>query len=156
METLIEQAILDNYQNLYYLAFQYVKNQQDAMDIVQDSVYKAIKQHKKLKDREYVKSWLWKITRNTALDFLKNQHCHSASLETLTLTKEDHYLDIDLYQALDHLNETERTIVTLKYFDDFKIEQIADILNENINTIKSKLYRALKKMKIELDVEDQI
>ena len=53
-------------------------------------------------------------------------------------------------QALDSLEEREKAVVILRYFEDRKLEDIAIILDENINTIKSILYRSLKKLKIEI------
>lgn len=63
---------------------------------------------------------------------------------------EDSYADIDLQRALDALSEKDRAIIILKYFEDKKLEEIADILDENINTIKSRLYRGMKKLRITL------
>lgn len=63
---------------------------------------------------------------------------------------QDTYQDFDTMQALDSLEEREKAVVILRYFEDRKLEDIAIILDENINTIKSILYRSLKKLKIEI------
>ena len=60
-----------------------------------------------------------------------------------------HYY-IDLKNALDTLQEEEKAIITMKYFEDKKLEEIAEILEENLSTVKSKLYRSMKKLKIRL------
>ena len=60
----------------------------------------------------------------------------------------DKYSDPDLKQAMDALDPKDKTIVVLRYFEDMKLEQIAEITKENINTVKSRLYRALKKLGI--------
>ena len=54
---------------------------------------------------------------------------------------------------LDRLDEKERTVVVLRYFHDLKLEDIAGILGENVNTVKARLYRTLKKMRMELEPE---
>lgn len=59
---------------------------------------------------------------------------------------EDHYADIDLQKALETLGEKDRSVVILKYFEDMKLSEIADILEENVNTVKSRLYRSLRKL----------
>jgi RNA polymerase sigma-70 factor (ECF subfamily) len=64
---------------------------------------------------------------------------------------EDTYTDIDLQTALDSLPEQDKAIIVMKFFEDKKLEEIADILNENINTIKSRLYRSMKKLRIRLE-----
>ena len=66
---------------------------------------------------------------------------------------EDEYVDFDLQRALDSLPEQDRAVVILKYFEDKKLEEIAEILNENISTIKSRLYRSMKKLRIKLTDE---
>ena len=59
---------------------------------------------------------------------------------------EDHYADLDLQNALDTLSEKDRCVVILKYFEDRKLTEIADILEENVNTVKSRLYRSLRRL----------
>ena len=63
---------------------------------------------------------------------------------------EDEYTDIDLRRALDSLPEQDKAVIEMKFFEDKKLEEIADILNENLSTIKSRLYRSMKKLRIKL------
>ena len=67
---------------------------------------------------------------------------------------EDHYTNIDLQRAIDALPDKEKAIVILKYFEDKKLEEIAEILDENVSTIKSRLYRCMKKLRSSLADED--
>ena len=59
----------------------------------------------------------------------------------------DRVEDVDLKRALERLDEKERRIVVLKYFEEEKLENIAKILDLNVNTVKSRLYRAIGKLK---------
>ena len=61
--------------------------------------------------------------------------------------REDTYADVDLQRALDGLSPQDKAIVLLKYFEDKTLEEIAEILDENVNTVKSRLYRSLKKLR---------
>ena len=61
--------------------------------------------------------------------------------------QEDKIEDVDLQRALDKLDEKERSIVVLRYFEEEKIETIGQIMNLNVSTVKSKLYRAMDKLK---------
>ena len=70
------------------------------------------------------------------------------------LTTEDNYKDIDLWCALEKMSKEDRLVIQLKYFEDMKLDEIADVLNENVNTVKSRLYRGLKKLKIELTLQE--
>ena len=51
------------------------------------------------------------------------------------------------------MNIKDRTVIELKYFEDMKLEEIAQVLDENVNTVKSRLYRGLKKLKLEFHAE---
>ena len=63
---------------------------------------------------------------------------------------DDHYQDIDLRKAIEALSQEERAIIVLRFFEDMTIEQVANVLNMNISTVKSRLYRILDKLKITL------
>mgnify|MGYP000148309010 FL=1 len=63
---------------------------------------------------------------------------------------DDHYEDIDLKRALDSLPDLYRSIVVLRYFEDLTLEEIAGILNENLSTVKTRLYKSLKLLRVEM------
>ncbi|WP_330634669.1 RNA polymerase sigma factor [Anaerovorax sp. IOR16] len=60
---------------------------------------------------------------------------------------------MDLYQALEGLNPDMKAIVILRYFEDMKLQEIASILDLNISTVKTRLYSALEKLKLQLKSE---
>lgn len=60
---------------------------------------------------------------------------------------------MDLQTALDCLPIQYKTIIILKYFEDLTFEEIADTLELNVNTVKTRLYAGLKKLRIELESE---
>ena len=60
---------------------------------------------------------------------------------------------MDLQRALDLLSLQDKAVIIMKYFEDKKLEEIADILDENVSTIKSRLYRGVKKLKLKLAEE---
>lgn len=154
MKAQIEQALLDNYEKYYRVAYSYVKNEQDALDVVQDSAYKAIKNWRKVKEPQYIETWIYRIVTNTALNLLKKQKHISSYEENLSSVpqKQDTFSQkYEVLALLDHLEETERTILILRFFEELKIDQIARIIHENPNTTKSKLYRALQKLKKQVD-----
>lgn len=154
MKAQIEQALLDNYEKYYRVAYSYVKNEQDALDVVQESAYKAIKNWRKVKKPEYIETWIYRIVTNTALNLLKKQKQVSSYEENLSQAPQEPGLSSsqnEVLSLLDTLEETERTILILRFFEELKIDQIAQIIHENPNTTKSKLYRALEKLKKQID-----
>lgn len=150
MQQLVEQELLASYDSLYRLAFTYVKNESDAMDIVQESAYKAIRNAASVKNKAFIKTWLWRIAINTSIEFLRDKQREYSCEIPQEYGREDVYLDFDTMEALNVLNDKERAAVVLRYFEELKLQEIADALEENLSTTKSLLYRSLKKMKIKL------
>lgn len=153
----VEEKLLASYESMYRIAFTYVKNADDASDIVQDSAYKAIKNAKSVKKEEYIETWIYKIVINCAMDFLKRNKREMATerIEDIQhIGSTDHYTDFDTIRALDVLSDRERAVIILRFFEEKKIDEIAAILKMNQNTVKSLLYRSLQKLKIELEKGD--
>lgn len=157
MEKLLTRCIKEHKENVYRLAYSYVKNKEDALDIVQDSIYKAMTHIDGLKDPEAVKSWFYRIVVNTALDFLRrNKKVRTMDHETIDMHvsgTEDDYTNFDLTRTLEELPEKYRSVIVLRYFEDMKIEEVAAVLGENVNTVKTRLYQALRVMRIKMDDE---
>lgn len=149
-QQLVEQELLASYDSMYRLAFTYVRNEADAMDIVQESAYKAIKNAGSLKSKEFIKTWLCRIVINTSLELLRKRQREAVPENLREDGREDIYCDFDTIDALEILSEKERAAVVLRYFEDRKLQEVADILEENLSTTKSILYRSLKKLKIRL------
>ena len=147
-EALVHECLVKNYEKYYRMAYSYVFCEQDAMDIVQEGAYRAILKSDLLKQPEYVDTWICKIVINEALRFLKKNKLAFVDMESLPEQgKEDHVEDIDLQRALDKLDEQERAIVVCRYFEEEKLENIGKTMNLNVNTVKSRLYRAMDKLK---------
>ncbi|CAH2215441.1 sigma-70 family RNA polymerase sigma factor [Tepidibacter aestuarii] len=143
--------ITDNQESLYRFAYTYVKNQQEALDIVQESIYKALSSINTLKNSQHMKSWLYRIIINTSITHIRK------TKKVLPIDQindkpdcREHDLDrnIDLHEAIDKLDENQKTIVVLRYFEDMKIDDIAKTIDCNVSTVKSRLYTALDKLKI--------
>ncbi|CAM3179420.1 RNA polymerase sigma factor [Paenibacillus lupini] len=152
------QCILQHKDNAYRLAYTYVRNPDDARDIFQEATHKALAASKSLKDVSHVKSWFYRIVINTALDFLRKRKnsvpYDEVTLETYGLSTHDAYRDFDLEHAINLLPPLYRSVVVLRYFEDMKIEEIAHVLNENVNTIKTRLYEALRKLRLFMNDEN--
>lgn len=150
MQEAVENEVLSSYKSMYRMAYTYVKNEQDAMDIVQESVYKAIRNCNTVRNDSYIKTWLFKIVINTALDFIRTNQ-REIQVESIFETgTEDKYTDFDTLEALNVLSEKEKAVIMLRFFEDKKLDEVAVILDLNISTVKSILYRSLRKLKIKL------
>lgn len=153
MQEAVEREILACYESMYRMAFTYVKNPEDAMDVVQDSACRAIQHSGSLKNKAYIRTWLFRIVINCSIDRLNRQK-KVVPIEDpgqyMEKGKADIYPDLDLLGALDILNERERMIVMLRFFEERRLDEIAGVLELNISTVKSLLYRSLKKLRKEL------
>lgn len=148
---LIERIILEKYNQYYRLACGYARNREDACDIVQNGAYKALRSCAALEKPEYAETWVYRIMLNECFGHLRRPKALSyeemAEDGTETPSAEDCYADVDLRRALDALPDSDRAVVILKYFEDRKLEEIAKLLDENVSTVKSRLYRSLKKLR---------
>ncbi|MDQ1143845.1 RNA polymerase sigma-70 factor (ECF subfamily) [Bacillus sp. SORGH_AS 510] len=157
-EALIE-LISENRENFYRLSYSYVKNSEDALDIVQDSIQKALLKIGELRDGQKLKSWFYRIVVNTSLDFLRRRKkiivVEDTKLESYAHGKSDRYQDIDLGNSIDLLPPIYRTVIVLRYFEDLKIDEIAEILEENQNTIKTRIHRALSMLRIQMEETEE-
>lgn len=137
-----------------------MKNQDIALDLVHESIVKAMQKRDTLRNQEYLKTWFYRILINECLGYLrKNKRVlffedikDRNNLEEMAdLVDKNEY--IDLYDAIDELPPKLKTIIMLRYFEDMKLEEISEITKINLSTIKSRLYRALEKLKIDMKGE---
>ena len=150
-EVLIE-YIKENQEKLYRIAYTYTKNQEIALDVVQEAITKSLGNINKLRNEEYVKSWFYRILINEAIKASKNNRyfveynfveneIHSNSYENEVVEK------LDIYKAVQKLNEKLKTVIILRFFEDLKIEEIAYITKTNLNTVKSRLYKGMEEIR---------
>ncbi|WP_153732624.1 sigma-70 family RNA polymerase sigma factor [Sporosarcina obsidiansis] len=140
-------------EKLYRIAFTYVKNESDALDIVQETIYKAYVSIKNVKEAPYFSTWLTRILINTALDFIKRESkvipIEQDSLERIEsrqhLFSED---KLDLLEAIAQLEEKYKTVIILRFYQDLTVKQIAEVLKCPEGTVKTNLHRAINRLKI--------
>lgn len=138
-------------EDIFRMAYVYVKNESDALDVVQEVAYHSFKKINTLKNPAYFKTWLIKITINCSLDLVKKNkkvvQLNSEYEEFIGSEDEDVPLSITLQELLDQLNEDEKSVVILKFYEGYSFKEIADLLNIPLGTAKSVLYRALGKLR---------
>lgn len=141
--------IEDNKAKHYRMAYSYVHNQEDALDIIQDTIIKALKHVEDLKDQDYLGTWFCRILINTCKDHLKKQKQYvsieEANLSNSSSMDRDQVLDME--DALNKLATNEKTVVLLRYYEQLELQEIARVMEQNLSTVKSTLYRTVKKLK---------
>ena len=152
-EALVEKLLIENYEIYYRLAYSYVHNEADAMDIVQEGAYKAILKSESLEREDFAGTWLYRIMLNEIYNMLRRPDEELDDIPDSMQMAKDVAESLTLKEALDCLSPEDKMLVQLRYFEDLKLEQIAEILDENLSTVKSRLYRTLKKLRLHLETE---
>jgi RNA polymerase sigma-70 factor, ECF subfamily len=138
-------------QFIYRMAYVYVKNKDDALDVVQETAYQSYLKFNTLNDLKLFKTWIIKITINCAIDLLRKKKkvipLHKEVVEFVSKSTEDIPLTLTLQDLLDALNEDEKTVLLLKYYQGYTFSEISEILNTPLSTVKSVLYRALQNLR---------
>ena len=150
------QAYVEEHQaELYRLAYSYMKNRDDALDAVQESIVRAIDKLHTLRDEELLRVWLTRIVVNECLSRLRRRR-PSVPLEDWDGAEEqrDHDELWDLRRSLDTLDPKLRTIIILRFFEDRKLEEIAEITRTPLSTVKTRLYRALAQLRLHLEEQE--
>lgn len=149
-EKFIEEILLEKYDKYYRIALRYTGNEQDALDVVQEGAYKAIFHENKLKNIAYADTWICSIIINEAKEFLRKKYKYHEDIDECQIETKDCYEGLEIRDAMEKLPQKDQLVISLRYFEDMSLEEVAQVTNENISTIKSRLYRALKKLKISL------
>jgi RNA polymerase sigma-70 factor (ECF subfamily) len=133
---------------LYKTAYTYVKNEEDALEILQECTYRAMISIGKLKKYEYFKTWITRIVINCSLDFMNKENAVCTLDDEVVIGSINMSIDekLDLYNAIDLLKDNYKTVIILKYFNDMTIENIARVMETPENTVKTYLRRAKKNL----------
>jgi len=132
-----------------------VSNREDAMDVSQDVFLKAYQSLPKLDDPARFSGWLFRIAHNEAFSLLRRKRPEAelageprpADLNPRLLPIE---LSLAVETALGRLSPDQREAVLLKVYQGFKFEEMAEILECPVSTVKSRLYTALDLLKATL------
>lgn len=155
---LLEKTILEHQRMLYRIAFSIIKDEQLALDAVQETIVKAYSQIHQLRQPEYIKTWLVRICMNEA-----NGLCRKQITQRQRQTGLQAYQGVtddaspteysDLFQAVMALEPKLRTVIVLRFFEELKFDEIAAMTQTNVNTIKSQVYKGLDLLKAQLKQE---
>lgn len=142
-----------NKENLYRTAFAYVKNKEDALDVLQETVYKAFISIEKLKEPKYFNTWITKILINNAINLINKNKKIISLVDNLSNTdsmkKENNIEDkLDIISAVDSLEDKYKNVIILKYFQDLTINEISKVLECPLGTVKTHLNKGLSKLRI--------
>lgn len=138
---------------IYGIAFGILKNKEDAEDIVQLVFEKLIKLDKEKLPEDKETTWLYTVTKNEALSFIRknNSDIDLEEIYNVEDTNNDieELIDIEAYNKLiSKLSPKEKEIVSLKVLSDLSFNEIGQLLGEPSGTIKWRYYKAVNTLKM--------
>ena len=150
----------------YFVAMKITKDEEESLDIVSDSYIKAFASLDKLDNDEKFTAWFNQIVANRCRDYLKK--AKPMHLSDMTEDGEEFEIeDVDgeipdellenkdviecVRRVVESLPEEQRMCVILRYYDEMSLQEIADTLEVSLGTVKSRLSRANKKMRDEIE-----
>lgn len=154
---LLKDYILSEQNKFYRVAYSYTKNSNDAADVVQETICKAIAKVHTLKNVEYVKTWFYRILINEGINYTRRNKKSVLSdeiIENITYEDKDVLESYAVLQAVSELEPKLRTVIILRYYEDLKLTDIALITKSNLSTVKSRLYKALELLKISIGSDE--
>ena len=141
--------------DLYKIAKVRLKNEDDILDVIQETIISSYKSIKKLNNPDNFKKWIIKILINKCNNIYLEKNNKNISLEEFTniyeYEDEKDFSNIEMEDILKYLNDEEKMIITLYYLEDYKSKEIAWLLDMNENTVKTKISRAKNKLKTKLE-----
>ncbi len=131
---------------VYRLAMAQLRQKADAEDTYQDVFLKLIRHQPAFESPAHQKAWFIRVTVNTCKDRLKKASRRDLPLEEATASAEIPE-DSGLQEALARLSERDRALIYLYYYEGYKTEEIASLLQVGGSTVRSRLRRARAKLK---------
>lgn len=150
----LEAYLIDGQTRFYRLAYSYLQNREDSLDAVQTAVCKALERRDSLRSAAALRSWFTRILLNVCMDILhQRQKVAFVPEEDLdTGSYEDPLPEDDTLSCrVDILPPEVQTVVKLRFYEDFTLQEISDATGWNLNTVKSRLYAGLKKLRVSLE-----
>ena len=155
--------LVQKYQErIYWHIRKMVIYHEDADDLVQESFIKIWNNMAKFRGESSLYTWIYRIATNEVLAFLKKQKSrnhvslHDIESNLNNTLKEDIYFDGDdaqirFQQVLESLPPKQRLVFNMKYFDEMKYEEIAEILSTSVGALKASYHIAVEKIKKDIN-----
>nr|WP_257008561.1 sigma-70 family RNA polymerase sigma factor [Flavobacterium agri] len=146
-------ALIDHHKELAFsIALRYLKNRDDALDVVQDAFVLAFRYISGFRDEAKFSTWLYKIVYHECLRMLKKRKTttefESGWLDSESSDEDEIAQETDISALMQKLNPNEYLIIQLFYLEEKSINDISEITGFSKSNIKVMLHRSREKMRI--------
>ena len=139
------EAVISKYGNmLYRMCVLMLKNESDAEDVVQETMIKYYQKSPVFRDDEHEKAWLIKVAANKCRDLLRFRVRHPQVEDDFLEKLSYDSSDSGIIEALTSLPEKFRLVMTLYYIEDYRVEDIAKIIDKTSSAVKMRLHKGRK------------
>ena len=149
----LSQYIISNQEKFYRLAYSYMMNEQDALDMVSEAILSAYEGFENLRNRQGIKTWFYRILVNKCLDGLRKRKRETPESDEVFKEKGYDSTGKILYEAVSLLPEKVKSVIILKYYEDFTFEEIAGITGLKVSTVKSRVYLGIEMLRKNPDLK---
>lgn len=132
---------------LYRTAYAFLKNEQDALEALQEVTARAYQKIHTLREPRYMKTWLTKIMMNYCQDQLKIRRRFISTDQLKEIQSDVDYTYLEIEEAIETLSDIGQRMVYMKYFQDIKNKEIAAIEKIPVGTVKSRIHGYLKMLR---------
>lgn len=153
-EDQLESYLIGGQARFYRLAYSYLQDREEALDAVQAAVCRALERRDSLRDEAALRTWFTRILVNACMDLLRQRRrvtlLPPEALDTGSY--EDPLPEDDaLASRVNALPAEVQTVVKLRFYEDMTLREISEVTGWNLNTVKSRLYAGLKKLRVSLE-----
>lgn len=150
----LETYLVAGQKGFYRLAYSYLQDREEALDAVQTAACRALERRDSLRNEAALRTWFARILVNVCMDMLR-QHKRVTLMPPEALDSgcyEDPLpQDGTLFRRVEGLPPEVQTVIKLRFYEDMTLSEIGEITGCNLNTVKSRLYAGLKKLRVSLE-----
>ncbi|WP_202081283.1 RNA polymerase sigma factor SigW [Caldalkalibacillus salinus] len=164
-------AIVERYKNkIYHLAYRMLGNHTEAEDVAQETFIRVYTKLDRYNDDHKFSTWIYRIATNLCIDHLRKRKQHVQSLDqevagveglalysqvaSTTDTPEEEVMTLELREevqlAIDKLPPQYKTIIILRYLQDLSLQEISEVIDLPVTTIKTRIHRGREALKKQL------
>lgn len=145
-------------EQLYYYALQLTEDREDALDLVQETSFKALKNRNRLHNNDHIRAWLYTILKNTHINYLRSSHYRQLTHDSNELNNHaaqsggsdgapyEQLLKKELYEIIGMLPDVYEEPIRM-FLSGYSYKEIAERMNIPIGTVKSRIHLGKKQIR---------